>query len=260
MGKKMKLPSLFKNKEANHSWQWPSCKQPKTLSFRARAGDAIFKTVNSVFFDFSDGVETPESWFTNSSESPSFSSKSEDSKAAESSVEVIVRGAQSERLFFEPGDDTRSIVKEVVVDGGESSGGGGDYGNGFSFEESEVVAVESDDPAEDFRRSMEEMVESHGLRSWECLEELLGWYLKANGKTNHGYIVGAFIDLLVAMAVEAAATAVASSSSSRSVSTSFSSAACSFSSAESPLSSLVGKKKKEKEIDEQDEHGDALIS
>uniref|UniRef100_A0A0A9GY28 OVATE domain-containing protein n=1 Tax=Arundo donax TaxID=35708 RepID=A0A0A9GY28_ARUDO len=28
---------------------------------------------------------------------------------------------------------------------------------------------------------------------------MLGWYLRANGKSTHGLIVGAFVDLLVAL-------------------------------------------------------------
>jgi uncharacterized protein (TIGR01568 family) len=94
--------------------------------------------------------------------------------------------------------------------------------------------MESEDPYVDFRRSMEEMVESHGLKDWDCLEELLGWYLKVNGKKNHGYIVGAFVDLLVGIAAASCSD-----------STSFSSAVSSFSPS-SPLCSLKG----HNEIDE----------
>ncbi|KAK8484647.1 hypothetical protein V6N13_062660 [Hibiscus sabdariffa] len=212
----MKLPALFKPKQpaSKPPWQWPSCKHPKTLSFRA--GDDVFKTVNSMFFDPNDGggggVQTPESWFTNSSESASFSTESDHGGE---SLEVVVRGARSERLFFEPGGDTSSILEEVKP-GGTSS---------FPFEESVVLAMESDDPYVDFRRSMEEMVETHGMKDWDRLEELLGWYLKVNGKNNHGFIISAFIDLLLAI-----------TSSSSSDFTSYSSAVSSFSSS-SPLCS-----------------------
>ncbi|OVA07107.1 Ovate protein family [Macleaya cordata] len=207
MGKKMmKLPSIFKNKEettrssttttVSSSWQWPSCKQPKTHSFRA--GDDIFKTVNSVYFDAGgELVNTPESWFTNSSESGSFSTVSEES--GEESLEMVIRGLRSERLFFEPGH-TNSILEEAKA-------------GGFRFKESVVMAMDSEDPYVDFRNSMEEMVEAHGLKDWECLEELLSWYLRVNGKKNHGYIVGAFVDLLVSLAAAAAAENSSSSSS-----------------------------------------------
>ncbi|KAF8397956.1 hypothetical protein HHK36_016882 [Tetracentron sinense] len=186
MGKKMKLlPSLFKKKDAKpSSWQyWPSCKQPKTLSFRA--GDDLFKTVNSVYFEAADEITTPESWFTNSSESGSLLTESEES--GEEAAEVVIRGLRSERLFFEPGD-TKSILEEAKA------------GGFLPFKESVVLAMESEDPYEDFRRSMEEMVEAHGLKDWECLEELLGWYLKVNGKKTHGFILVAFVDLLVRLA------------------------------------------------------------
>ena len=41
-------------------------------------------------------------------------------------------------------------------------------------------------------------MEAQCVKGWEGLQELLSWYLKVNGKTNHGYIVGAFVDLLFA--------------------------------------------------------------
>ncbi|KAE8655562.1 Transcription repressor OFP13 [Hibiscus syriacus] len=217
----MKLPALFKAKEP---WQWPSCKQPKTLSFRA--GDDVFKTVNSMFFDANTGVETPESWFTHSSESASFSTESD--RAVES-LEVVVHGARSERLFFEPGGDTSSILEEAKTGRAAS----------FPFEESVVLAMESNDPYVDFRLSMEEMVETHGMKEWEQLEELLGWYLKVNNKNNHGFIISAFIDLLLAI----------TSSSSSSDSTSYSSAVSSF----SPSSTLRSSQTNLHELEVEDE-------
>ncbi|KAL2227581.1 transcription repressor OFP13 [Sesamum indicum] len=204
MSKKMKkIPSIFKSKEANRQphWQWPlpSCKHPKTLSFRATTSDDVFKTVNSVFLDTSidvlETLETPESWFTNSSECAStFSADehSDDNNNVESpSLEAIMKGVRSsERLFFEPGE-TSSILKEPEISGRAAL---------LPFKESVALALESDDPYSDFKKSMQEMVESHGLKEWDCLEELLGWYLRMNGKSNHGFIVGAFVDLLVGMA------------------------------------------------------------
>ncbi|XP_020246319.1 transcription repressor OFP13-like [Asparagus officinalis] len=63
------------------------------------------------------------------------------------------------------------------------------------------MEMESEDPYGDFRRSMEEMVAANEeMREWESLEQLLVWYLRVNGKRNHGFIVGAFVDLLVALA------------------------------------------------------------
>ncbi|CAI9773974.1 unnamed protein product [Fraxinus pennsylvanica] len=172
----MKIPSIFKNKEAKHPWQWHSCKQqPKTHSFRA--DDEIFKTVNSVFSDPSSRVGTPKSCSTYSGDDP-----------GGESVEMIIRGVQSERLIFEPSNTSSSILDEAKMSGV------------LPLKESIVLAIESDDPYMDFKKSMEEMVETHGLKDWECLEELLAWYLRMNERTNQGFIVGAFIDLLKGLA------------------------------------------------------------
>ncbi|XWS59414.1 hypothetical protein CRYUN_Cryun08bG0119900 [Craigia yunnanensis] len=186
MGKKMKLPFLSKNNSvpAKSSWPWPSCHQPRTLSFRT--DDSLVKTINSAYLDAIIEAETPESWFSNSSESASFSTASDESGG--DPVETVIRGLRSERLFFEPGE-TSSILEEAKP------------GTELPFKESVVLSMESQDPHVDFRKSMEEMVEAHGLKEWEGLEELLCWYLRANDKSNQGYILGAFVDLLVKLAI-----------------------------------------------------------
>ncbi|XVF76130.1 hypothetical protein PTKIN_Ptkin13bG0241200 [Pterospermum kingtungense] len=197
MGKKMKLPFLSKSNSVqakSSSWPWPSCHQPRTLSFRTTDDDcSLFKTINSAYLDAIVEAETPESWFSNSSQSASFSTASgEFGTGGTDPVETVIRGLRSERLFFEPGE-TSSILEEAKpIDIDE-----------LPFKESVVLSMESQNPYVDFRKSMEEMVEAHGLKDWEGLEELLCWYLKANGKGNHGYIVGAFVDLLVELAVSA---------------------------------------------------------
>ncbi|XP_057978874.1 transcription repressor OFP13 [Malania oleifera] len=228
MSKKlMKIPSLFKNRgdPKHHPWQWPSCKHPKTHSFRA-GGETMFRTVNSVFLD---GVDTPESLFTNSSESASCWMELEELCSGEESLEMIVRGgARAERLFFEPRGGTSSIL-EAAKAGGESP-----------FGESVMLAMESEDPYGDFRRSMEEMVECHGLKDWEYLEQLLGCYLRMNGRNNHGFIVGAFIDLLFGL----------SSSSDAGSASSFSTAVSSLSSPLSAASSSSFGGQKESSVKE----------
>lgn len=242
------IPSIFKNKETRQQQQplqyWPSsCKQqPKTLSFRGVGNDVMFKTVNSVYFDplaILETVETPESWFTKSSESSacSFSTESEEhilnsaTASGEESLEMILRGIRSsERLFFEPGD-TSSILKE------EAKINQTNTNDGLTFsplKESVVLAMESEDPYVDFKSSMQEMVETHGLKDWESLEELLGWYLKMNGKKNHGFIVSAFVDLLLGLVSSSSSS---SSSDTENSSSSFLSASSSFSTLSSPLSS-----------------------
>ncbi|CAH8382134.1 unnamed protein product [Eruca vesicaria subsp. sativa] len=210
MGKKkmMKLSSLFRGVSGG-LLAVPLCYNAKTLSFRV--GDDMIKTVNSVFFDHNNGVgsggdaldaETPESWFTNSSETASHSTESDQDLDAES-LEMVVRGVvRSERLFFDP-RVTSSILKEIKSNSKSEcdlkSKEDLDCIYTPPIEEISVpVAMESDDPYGDFRRSMEEMVRSHGelAKDWRSLESMLAWYLRMNGKRSHGVIVSAFVDLL----------------------------------------------------------------
>ncbi|KAK8593514.1 hypothetical protein V6N13_042921 [Hibiscus sabdariffa] len=168
MAKKMKLPFLSSNNsiQASSSWPWPSCQQPRTLSFRR-----------------DDEHETPPS------------GPGDDDDPVETVIQGLVR---SERLFFEPGN-TSSILEEAKPTS---------TADVLPFKESVALSIESRDPFADFRKSMAEMVEAQpqGLEHWEGLQELLCWYLKANGKPNHGYIVAAFIDLLVQLAFNNSST------------------------------------------------------
>jgi uncharacterized protein (TIGR01568 family) len=106
--------------------------------------------------------------------------------------EVIIRAIRSSsRLFFEPEATSSILTKPSGEECGEVAFGG-----------ARAMAMDSADPYGDFRRSMEEMVLSHGgggEDDWGWLEEMLGWYLRANGKKTHGFIVGAFVDLLIAL-------------------------------------------------------------
>lgn len=216
----MKLLSLSSKNNRHYTapdpgptWPWPYCHQPRTLSFRD-AG-AIFKTINSAFVpDASDQPSFPIAALS-SEESPSFSTapselpadRANDDDDADA-VESLIRGARSERrLFFEPSwGDTSSILADQRSLSNAKAGGDaceanadGDRDVAFKKENVTLLAMESRDPYEDFRKSMEEMVEAHGVEGddWECLEELLCWYLRVNDRDNHGYIYGAFVDLLV---------------------------------------------------------------
>ncbi|KAG0485697.1 hypothetical protein HPP92_009776 [Vanilla planifolia] len=176
MVRKLGVPSFFfKAREVSRSpsssWLWPSCRHPRTLSFR-HPGDDVYKTVNSIYFD------TTESCFTDETESFSTTSASD--------TETVVRGLRSDRLFFEPGDAASSSIMEAAKPC-----------CGCPFKGSVALAMESEDPFKDFRVSMEEMVAAHGIMDWRGLQELLVWYLRANGKKTHGFIFGAFVDLLV---------------------------------------------------------------
>ncbi|RAL44633.1 hypothetical protein DM860_003392 [Cuscuta australis] len=197
----MKLPFPFLTKRARP----PYCPLhrcvngcPKTLSFRAEnetISELVTFTENDPTWSYHHVDEHP-SPLSSSSSSSSSSEQYEDDH-----VEDVVRGLRSERLVFEPGEAKSSKLLEERV---------------------EMETMVSSNPFEEFRRSMEEMVEGHeGLhQDWEFLEELLACYLRINGRDNHGYIVGAFVDLLVHLnngdhrqSVNRGAIVVASSSS-----------------------------------------------
>uniref|UniRef100_A0A7C9DSN7 Transcription repressor n=1 Tax=Opuntia streptacantha TaxID=393608 RepID=A0A7C9DSN7_OPUST len=216
MGKGMKFPFLSHSKSLDPKlssfhppWPWPSCVNIKTLSFRATdPEDDNFRTFNSAFLD---SETTPSgSFVTVSSSSNSFSTMSEDSGDP---LESVIQGLRSDRLFFEP-EKSSSLLSmsssQTLVETEEKGCSSdieadkdddkeGKEGETVAYKESEMLSMESENPYEDFRRSMEEMVEAHEVKDWKGLEELLGCYLRINGKTNHGYIVGAFIDLLVSL-------------------------------------------------------------
>ncbi|KAJ0969678.1 hypothetical protein J5N97_022555 [Dioscorea zingiberensis] len=175
MGKKLGFTSLFYN---NSSRPWTYCKQARTKSFR-EGGDHECNNIDTVpkVRDV-ECLESTESLFTNTSEgSESFSTVTDGSE-----MEMVLQGMRSERLFFEPGG-TSSIMEDARV-----------IADTIPFKGSFAVTMESRDPYYDFRASMEEMVVVYGV---EELEELLGFYLRVNGKETHGFILGAFIDLLL---------------------------------------------------------------
>ncbi|OMO66763.1 hypothetical protein COLO4_30372 [Corchorus olitorius] len=90
--------------------------------------------------------------------------------------------------------------------GGTGSGGGGDDQHAKSPsipEECIAVLRYSPNPYDDFRRSMQEMVEAR-LRNrstidWDFMEELLFCYLNLNDKKSYKFILSAFVDLIVVM-------------------------------------------------------------
>ncbi|CAD5172238.1 unnamed protein product [Musa acuminata subsp. malaccensis] len=126
-------------------------------------------------------------------------------------VEAVIHGLRSsDRLFFEPGT-TSSMVEEAAKSDVD----------GAPFEGSIAMAVESEDPYRDFKQSMEEMLLAHGVGDWAWLQQMLEWYLLLNGKKNHGFIIGAFMDLLLGIASSSSCSSSSSPSSSSSSSFTF---------------------------------------
>ncbi|XP_059281472.1 transcription repressor OFP15-like [Lycium ferocissimum] len=204
----MKLSSFFKNSSESSSssaspWPWPlpTCGKPKTLSFR------LEKNHHNIFnstFHLDDNETTSYSLdeFYTEYETSFSTTTTTTTINGQDCIETMIKGLrlEKERLFFEP-EKTSSILdyQESKSINTSTSTNVVDEGNinNISFV---PMGLDSKDPFVDFRESMEEMVEANGIQDWESLQELLTCYLKVNCKSNHGYIVGAFVDLLVNLA------------------------------------------------------------
>ncbi|CAH9127762.1 unnamed protein product [Cuscuta epithymum] len=217
----MKFPFLSKS-----SVRWrpcPSCAMSgrvKTLSFREDKADVV-KILNSayrvevdddscsiVFSDNDDRYRCPSTVMKAAAVSTGFPPEVFDGDDDGGGDEEMIKGLlRSERLFFNPEETTSSILA-----GGDYSDSSRNPTTEDPLEESVAMAMQSVDPFEDFKRSMEEMVEAHHHHShgagggvnddWAFLEELLVSYLRINGKSTHGYIVAAFVDLLVGLSLD----------------------------------------------------------
>ncbi|CAO1944314.1 unnamed protein product [Urochloa humidicola] len=232
MTRRLALGSLFHGKARDTSpsppppatavaaaWPWPSSKNTSTLSACAAQPPAgAARTVASVVLDSGESSFTASSARHDCSDSLSTASDASALPVAvavlgeDAADDAVVRGVRSDRLLFDPGASaTSSILEEKSACAAAVAGGACKeeaFGGGVA------VAFESADPYADFRASMEEMVAAHGVGDWAWLEEMLGWYLRANDGDTHCAIVAAFIDVVVAIADPAREACSSSQSSS----------------------------------------------
>ncbi|CAO2186551.1 unnamed protein product [Urochloa humidicola] len=216
---------------SDSAWQWTSCGlHPRTLSFRQQEeedasghgrqhhdNDSHMSMTNqqtTYYYKTMDSAYCVDSLAS----LDSFSMASDDTEA-----EAVIRAVCSDRLVFEPEEvssfkatskpNKKLITKDKQDDEDHdkdtittSKAAASAFGGGMA------MSVESENPYRDFRESMEAMVMSRGdVKDWCWLEEMLGWYLRANGKSTHGVIIGAFVDLLVELSTTATSPADSSS-------------------------------------------------
>lgn len=222
------IPFFFKPTKptlSSPSWPWPYCGNSKTLSFRAETiTNSLYMAVESSFINSSvcESTDNELSFCTIELEENEYSDQGSDQ-----STENVIRGLRSSsgRLFFDNhigeatncilGDQdklakTNNITKIYENDCATSNS------SYICSSDNKVVLMEMDsrDPFEDFKKSMEEMVEASDFNTndnWDSLHQLLSWYLHVNCEGNHGYIVGAFIDLLVSFEFSSASNSSFSS-------------------------------------------------
>ncbi|KAG1346267.1 transcription repressor OFP14 [Cocos nucifera] len=215
LSKLKKVPTLHLPNPPNPSntatsWLLSACKYPKTPSFavdRDQPDDAsggardpaatlsdvdrfLYENFHSLYNRDNDGNEL-------SSESPNYD--------AEPPAAATIRS--SERFFVSPGT-SNSILDEARPSAATSSSSSSSSYSRRSdagptvLGDGVAVMTFSKDPYDDFRRSMQEMVEARHVDprqplDWEFMEELLFCYLELNDRSVHKYILKAFTDLTV---------------------------------------------------------------
>uniref|UniRef100_A0A0E0I691 Transcription repressor n=1 Tax=Oryza nivara TaxID=4536 RepID=A0A0E0I691_ORYNI len=187
------------------AWQWPSCKQPRTLSFRQQQ-QTMMKTMNSAYLSAGCSFASRDSHSSTCS-----CCRSRTASDASASADAVTRALRSDRLFFDP-DASPAAAADLKLNKAKANK---TKKKVEAFGGATAMTIESSNPYRDFRESMEAMVTSGGggggADDWLWLEEMLGWYLRANVKSTHGLIVGAFLDLLVSAAASPAASSSSSS-------------------------------------------------
>ncbi|URD88872.1 ovate family protein 13 [Musa troglodytarum] len=116
-----------------------------------------------------------------------------------SDVATTATTTSTTMFFFSP-CTTKSIMEEAKPETGILKAQRtikAALGKASFYEESITMSISSEDPYQDFRASMEEMVVAHELREWHSLQELLHCYLRLNERKNHKVIMLAFVDLLM---------------------------------------------------------------
>ncbi|KAJ6711613.1 TRANSCRIPTION REPRESSOR OFP7-RELATED [Salix purpurea] len=133
----------------------------------------------------------------------------------------------SHRFFVEPGSSSGSLVEEArssltVTSENMGSSSSTSTSTSTSTVNDDSATTASNDPKpvrlpddciavlayspspyDDFRQSMQQMVEeklqNNGIADWDFMEELLQCYLNLNEKTSHKFILSAFVDLIVGL-------------------------------------------------------------
>ncbi|KAK1395247.1 Transcription repressor [Heracleum sosnowskyi] len=152
-------------------------------------------TLMKNFNPLCDPTSTSTSNLTCSADHDFFSNSSDISSDGDDSVPDFATVFASQRFFFSSPGRSNSIV--------ESPNCPQDHNNNALVPDSVAIQTYSPDPLQDFRKSMQEMVEAHGIidvkADWEFLHELLLCYLTLNPKQTHKYVIKAFSDLLVSL-------------------------------------------------------------
>ncbi|KAI3455409.1 hypothetical protein Pfo_012072 [Paulownia fortunei] len=189
---------LSKIKSSNKQIQFPlrSCKRPKTPSFgvggKEKEDDAVtLSDIDQFLFENFRSLYQKEY-------------EEEISKQNDAKTAAIL--FESPRLLDPPPPENLCGSARFFVASGSSSSLIIDEAcssSASATNDTSTASEEAEGPYEDFRRSMQEMVdarlEHNGKVDWEFLEELLFCYLDLNNKKSYRFILRAFVDLIVVL-------------------------------------------------------------
>ncbi|XP_050266309.1 transcription repressor OFP12-like [Quercus robur] len=173
-------------------------------TFPSTSSSTLVKNFNSLY-------DTTTFDSTSKSLSHSSSSLSTNTNTSSSSEPDYAAAFASQRFFFSSPGLSNSIIQSTININADSKSPSPQQphnnNNCTLVNNSVAVPTYSPDPYNDFRRSMQEMVEARELEDervdvksdWEFLHELLLCYLALNPKNTHKFIVGAFADLIVSL-------------------------------------------------------------
>lgn len=212
LSKLKKVPTLHlanppKPSNAATSRLLSACKDPKTPSFavdrdRPTDGSSSAPDPAATLADIDRFLyENFRSLYSRNKDGDEFSSDSPNYDADPPASMI----RSSERFFVVSPGTSNSVLDEARPSAAASSSTSSyrwsDAGPAIRRDGVAVMTF-SKDPCDDFRRSMQDMVEAHHVDprqalDWDFMEELLFSYLELNDRSVHKYILRAFTDLTV---------------------------------------------------------------
>ncbi|XP_042492482.1 transcription repressor OFP14 [Macadamia integrifolia] len=230
------LPIHSNSIKTSSNWILSGCRHPKTSSFSVdrnqpnhhKDGDDddaatltdidrfLYENFNSLYCK-TDNYNNNEGGTAAANSSPGGAFLFESPRLGEAPPDVRA----SNRFFVSPGTTTNSLIEESrsSLSMSDEIGSSSTTTTTTTIRESMALSAKiksidlnlpgdsiavltyTRDPYEDFRNSMEEMVQArlnqYETVDWDFMEELLFCYLKLNEKKSYKYILGAFVDLMV---------------------------------------------------------------
>ncbi|KAL3631866.1 hypothetical protein CASFOL_024850 [Castilleja foliolosa] len=211
---------LSKMKVSNKQLQFPirSCRRIKTSSLSVKETNQNKKEIDAVSlsdidrFLFENFKSLYREEAAEEEEEEEEKSRQDDEKTTDLLFELpgLLENpapenlCSSARFFVASGSSSSSLTSATTNDTASASDDSPKMDSpGAGAVDFIALLTYSPSPYDDFRRSMQEMVdarvEHNGKMDWQFLEELLFCYLDLNNRKSYKYILRAFVDLIVGL-------------------------------------------------------------